>query len=81
MQLKLACEILFQYSYGSNEKTPLLPNGELDEDAASKEKPKKKKEPSLTWALCKTYGPTMLTAWACKLVYDILTFVGPMLQS
>ena len=71
-----------QAGYGSGEKTPLLADVELDDAAdVTVRDPKKKKEPSLTWALCKVYGPTMLLAWACKLVYDVLTFVGPMLQS
>ena len=29
--------------------------------------------------MAKTYGPTLLLSWSCKLVYDILQFVSPQL--
>ena len=75
------CLLFFlQPHYGSNDKTPLLADVDLDDDVIIHSPNEKKKEPSLSWAIAKTYGPTMLLAWACKLVYDILTFVGPILQ-
>ncbi len=70
-----------QNGYGSNEKTPLLTDVNLEESGTKADSTGEKKQPSLMWALAKTYGPDMLRAWSCKLVYDVLTFVGPMLQS
>ena len=40
----------------------------------------KVKEPSLFKTLAKVFGPTMLMAHCCKLVCDVLTFIGPTLQ-
>ena len=48
----------------------------LDLSVASK----KKGTPSLVWAIAKVFGPSLLLAHSCKLVCDILTFVGPILQ-
>ena len=39
-----------------------------------------KKSPSLIRCLAIVYGPTLLCAHLCKLVCDVLTFVGPLLQ-
>ncbi|XP_077590459.1 multidrug resistance-associated protein 1 [Stigmatopora nigra] len=37
----------------------------------------KRKEPSLLWALCLTFGPYFLISCFYKLIQDILMFVGP----
>ncbi|XP_012682680.2 multidrug resistance-associated protein 1 isoform X2 [Clupea harengus] len=34
-------------------------------------------EPSLFWALCRTFGPYFLVSTVYKIVHDILMFVGP----
>ena len=42
--------------------------------------PKSQKTPSLFRVLVSVYGITLLQAHLCKLVCDVLTFVGPVLQ-
>ena len=37
------------------------------------------KEPSLIWALAKTFGATVIMAGIFKLLRDVLTFVSPQL--
>lgn len=37
----------------------------------------KKKEPSLFWALCLTFGPYFFMSCLYKIIHDILMFVGP----
>jgi hypothetical protein len=70
----------------THEKTPLLGGGRQrggDTFTPTPEvevKQKKKKEPSLFRALTRVYGVTLLQAHACKIVCDLLTFVGPTLQ-
>lgn len=44
------------------------------------DEPKNKHAPSLAWVIAKVFGPRLLLGHLCKLVYDILTFVGPTLQ-
>lgn len=34
-------------------------------------------EPSLFWALCRTFGPYFLVSTVYKIIHDILMFVGP----
>lgn len=40
-------------------------------------KPQKTKDPSLFWALCRTFGPYFLISCLYKLIQDILVFIGP----
>ena len=65
---------------GSSEKTPLLGAGSKHISVDKDKDITRTKEASLFKTLFKVYGPTMLIAWACKLVCDILTFIGPTLQ-
>jgi len=66
----------------SNESTPIL-NGlsrrASVEDFNDVEK-SSSKSPSLLWALAKVFGPTLLQAHVCKIIADVLTFIGPALQ-
>ena len=67
-------------SVDSSERTPLLASTSDSMSAPDVEVKVKQKEPSLVKVLAKCYGFTMFQAHLCKLVTDILTFVGPQLQ-
>jgi len=71
------------------EETPLLGSGKHTKGGSTftgepkvefQEKKKKTKKPSLFWVIAKVFGFTLLQAHLCKLVCDVLTFVGPTLQ-
>ena len=68
-----------------DEKTPLL-TGDIGAEfdvivpGERKKDGRKKKKPSLLKVLARTCGPSLLMCWACKLVCDILIFIGPILQ-
>ena len=64
----------------AGEKTPLLGAEFKSSPDEVEVKQPKKKEPSLFLTLTKCYGWTLAQAHLCKLVCDILTFVGPTLQ-
>ena len=67
----------------TSEKTPLLESGHTSRYGQADEVPAPKKQkgsPSLFIALSKVYGLTLFRAHLCKLVCDLLTFVGPTLQ-
>ncbi|XP_041372529.1 multidrug resistance-associated protein 1-like [Gigantopelta aegis] len=69
-------------TFSSSERTPLLGNGSKKEEFTFKgDKPDKKKlkEASLFKVLCKTYFWEISKSWLCKVVYDFLQFVSPMI--
>lgn len=69
-----------------SESTPLLVGskesryGSAEPKTRGKPSAAKRKEPSLVLVLAKVFGPTLLASHACKVVCDLLTFVGPLLQ-
>ncbi|CAH1777684.1 unnamed protein product [Owenia fusiformis] len=75
------------FNKDSNETTPLLTGSGSKKKFTEPNEPEvvlpedKKKTPSLFWVLTKCYGPTMMKAWMCKVIYDLQQFVGPTLQS
>lgn len=64
----------------ADEKTPLIDGPSVTMEYEDSE-PKKKKQPSMARVLARVYGTALLRAHLCKLVYDLLTFVGPVLQN
>lgn len=68
------------YAQEDNEETPLLlsPNRRQNRVTHSGGQ---KKVPSLFRAMVKVYCFTLVRAHLCKLVYDVLIFLGPALQS
>ena len=67
-------------SVDTSERTPLLGSNSQSTSEAEVAVKSKQKEPSLIKVLAKCYGFTLLQAHLCKLVTDLLTFVGPQLQ-
>ena len=71
-----------------SERTPLMhshkksydvPNGKPESGkAGAKDKKKDPPGPSLLKVLVKVYGGDILFGWGCKLIYDGLQFVNPM---
>ena len=70
----------------THEKTPLLGSMKQSKGGSTfNNEPKveikmKKKVPSLFRVIAKVFGLTLLQAHLCKVVCDVLTFVGPTLQ-
>lgn len=64
----------------NSEKTPLLGKPPSVTFKGGKQEEKENKA-SLFKVLAKVYGPSMLRAWACKFMYDILQFTSPILLS
>ena len=62
----------------TDERTPLM-EGSMTMDYDELENNRRKK-PSMVKVLARVYGTVLLRAHLCKLVYDILTFAGPLLQ-
>ena len=89
---KLQRAVSFETSHRlvASERTPLLSSsgrgyrgssaGDEDPDVEISDPSKKQKEPSLLRTLAILYGPTLLRAHACKLICDIMTFLGPAIQ-
>jgi hypothetical protein len=55
----------------SNENEPIVPPTRIEG--------KSKKEPSVWRTLLRTFGPYYLLGGSFKLVYDMITFVNPMI--
>jgi len=63
----------------ASETTSLLSNGATISKGSIDRKKKKVAEASLFLVLARTFGPDLLKAWFCKLMYDLLQFVSPQL--
>ena len=63
----------------ASETTSLLSNGATISKGSIDGKKKKVAEASLFLVLARTFGPDLLKAWFCKLMYDLLQFVSPQL--
>ncbi|XP_052061601.1 multidrug resistance-associated protein 1-like [Mytilus californianus] len=64
----------------SSEKTPLL-SRQPSVTFKTGKPVKKENKGSLFKVLCKIYGPSMLRAWFCKFMYDLMQFTSPILLS
>ena len=63
----------------SGSRSPLL-NSTAELDDVQVHVSSKQKKPSLLRALMHVIGPKLLQAHLCKLLADVLTFCGPLLQ-
>jgi len=62
---------LFVYPRKNEFETPPAAKGQTTEQATS--------NPSLLLAMCQTYGLTFITNGFLKAIYDVLSFVGPLI--
>nr|XP_039268709.1 multidrug resistance-associated protein 1-like isoform X3 [Styela clava] len=62
-------------------KSDVVVHNKMEDEALVRQpsNDEKSKSPSLTWTMCKTFGPFFLLGSCFKLVQDCLTFVNPQL--
>nr|AJG01605.1 ATP-binding cassette sub-family C member 1 [Dreissena polymorpha] len=77
----LASSASNSYKYESNSINSTTSGDSKDrkEGGKAEEKTKSKGGPSLLKVIVKCFGGAMLKGWACKLIYDGLQFVSPMI--